>query len=510
MTIAGWRTAVLGSLLAGVLLSLAFAPIAFGPYAAAGAALLTLVQYRATVRRGLLTGFLAGFTFFAILLVWLRVVGTDAWFGLALFCAVWFALMGAAVTLVTRLPLWPLWVAAVWVLQESLRSTVPYGGFPWGRLAFGQPDAAFGRMAALLGQPGVTFAVALAGSAVVAAVMALRGGRRRQGLAWAVAAIACVLVPALVPLRGGSSGPTMQVAIVQGGTPQTGLGAMDVRRQVLDNHVAQTLLLAEQVSRGERPQPSVVIWPENSTDIDPFLNKGAAASISEAARAIKAPILVGAVVDVPGNPQGVWNLGVLWDPQTGPGERYVKRHPVPFGEYIPMRAQLASLIGRLDRIPRDFLAGTKPGMFMVEGVPFADVICFEVAYDDVVHPLFVSDARFLTVQTNNATYGGTAQPEQQLAIERMRAIESGRPVLVAATTGVSAFIAPDGHVVESLGQGDVGSLDVSVSVSRSSTIANALGDLPEIILGLSALVAIIAGGVQAVLQRSRRQPKVGP
>lgn len=492
--------------LGGVLLSLAFPPVGFGPYAAAGVALLAVSQYRVTVWRGLITGFVGGAVFFATLLLWLRVIGTDAWIALAAFCAFWFALMGAATALVSRLPGWPVWVASLWVLQESLRGAVPFGGFPWGRLAFAQPDASFGRAASLLGQHGVSFLVALTGCAVVAGVISVRA-RRRFAAGWFIVAAVCTVGPLVLPAATTSS-TTMSVAFVQGGTPQLGMGAMDVRRKVLDNHVRQTHLLADQVSRGAQPQPDLVVWPENSTDIDPFVDASAAGSISGAARAIKAPILVGAVVNVPGNPQGVWNLGVLWDPETGPGPRYVKRHPVPFGEYIPLRSLIAPLIGRLDRIPRDFIAGDRPGVFTVDGVPFGDVICFEVAYDDVMHPVFSGPSQFITVQTNNATYGGTAQPDQQLGIERMRAIEGGRAVIVAATTGVSAFIDADGRVVQHMDQGEVGSRVVSVPLSSQPTVSTAMGDIPATVVSIIAFVAIVLGAVRAYRERPERQPKV--
>ena len=141
------------------------------------------------------------------------------------------------------------------------------------------------------------------------------------------------------------------------------------------------------------------------------------------------------------------NSGVVWDPQTGPGERYVKRHPVPFGEYIPFRAQLSGWIERLDQIPRDFYAGDRPGNLDVGPAAVGDVICFEVAYDGLVRDVVTGGADVLVVQTNNATYNGTGQPQQQMAMSRLRAVEHGRTVLVAATSGISAVVAPDGEVV---------------------------------------------------------------
>ncbi len=143
-------------------------------------------------------------------------------------------------------------------------------------------------------------------------------------------------------------------------------------------------------------------------------------------------------------PVDVRNQGIVWEPGTGPGESYSKIHPVPFGEYIPMRAQLARLFERLDQIPRDMVPGTEPGLLDLAGTTVGDVICFEVAWDGVVHDLVDGGAELLVVQTNNATYMGTGQVEQQFAIARLRAVEVGRYVAVVATNGVSGIVAPDG------------------------------------------------------------------
>jgi apolipoprotein N-acyltransferase len=193
--------------------------------------------------------------------------------------------------------------------------------------------------------------------------------------------------------------------------------------------------------------PDLVIWPESSTDIDPFSDPTVFADIQQVVDELGVPILVGAMVGGE-DPGDVYNQGIVWHPGTGPGERYSKRHPVPFGEYIPFRDQLAPYIERLDQIPRDMVPGTEPGVLEMNGVGFGLVICFEIAYDDVVREAAVDGTSALVVQTNNATYMGTGQVEEQFAISRLRAIETGRPVVVAATNGVTGVIAPDGHVQE--------------------------------------------------------------
>lgn len=317
------RTALLLAPLWGVVLWLAFPPVAFGPAAVIGVALFTLTVWGVRPRRALGLGLVTGAVLFVLLLDWMRVVGVDAWLLLSALCASWMALAGLGTALASRLPGAPVWVASVWVLVEALRARVPFGGFPWGNLAFSQPDTGFGNAAALGGTPFVTFLVALVGAALVAVAIAGRQGRRRAVGAWLAVAVAATALPMLVivPTAGDEIGgaATARIAIVQGGTPQVGLGAMDVRRAVLDNHVAQTLDLAQAISDGAAEQPDFVLWPENSTDIDPFTDPTVAQAITAAARAVAAPILVGAVITAEGEPRGsgTWaSCGTpSWDPR---------------------------------------------------------------------------------------------------------------------------------------------------------------------------------------------------
>ena len=246
-------------------------------------------------------------------------------------------------------------------------------------------------------------------------------------------------------------GADVVAAVIQGNVPRLGLDFNSQREAVLRNHVEGTLTLAADVADGTQPQPDLVIWPENASDVDPLRDQAAAALIQGAVDAIAAPVLVGAVVDNPADPSTILNVGIVWEPTTasdagGPSEVYVKRHPVPFGEYIPFRSWLRLVSDEVDRVPRDFAAGDRAGVLQMGPARVGDVICFEVAYDGLVRSTVVEGAQLLIVQTNNATFGRTPQTEQQLAMSRLRAVEHGRWVLVAATVGVSATIAPDGTV----------------------------------------------------------------
>ena len=140
------------------------------------------------------------------------------------------------------------------------------------------------------------------------------------------------------------------------------------------------------------------------------------------------------------------NVGILWSPTTGPGSEYTKRHPVPFGEYIPLRSIARLVSSDVDLVTQDMVAGTGNGLVTGGPFPIGDVICFEVAYDGLVRSSVRAGAQLLVVQTNNATFGHTAETYQQLAMSQLRAVETGRTVLQVATTGMSAVIGPDGTI----------------------------------------------------------------
>ena len=480
---------VLGSALLGAASALAYPPYDqwwVAPLTIAG---FTLLLRDVGWRSGLVIGYVHGLAFFVLLLTWMDVIGVDAWLGLSAFLALYQAGLGAAITLLLRLRWWPLWVALAWVLAEWVRGRFPLGGFSWGRLAYAQADSTFTPYAALVGAPGVTLAVASCGTALAAAVV-LTGRRRLAAAGAAVVVAACGL---LVPLPVG--GPPVTAAVIQGNVPRLGLDFLGQREEVLRNHVAETERLAADVAAGEEPQPDLVIWPENASDIDPYRNESAGELIQGAVEEIGAPTLVGAVVRVEdGQPVQVRleNTSIVWDPVTGPGETYVKRRPVPFGEYVPFRSWLANWISRFDRVARDFRAGDEPGVLDLAGVPVGVVICFEVADDGVVRDAIVGGGELLVVQTNNATYGRTPQPEQQLAITRLRSVEHGRATLVAATSGISAVIAPDGTVEQRSAEFVATSLVSEVSRRDALTLADRLGPWPERAAVIVVVVALVA------------------
>ncbi|WP_235564962.1 apolipoprotein N-acyltransferase [Modestobacter sp. Leaf380] len=499
----------------GALLWLAFPSWNLWPLALLAPAMLSWATHRRSPWQGAVLGMVFGLAFMLPLLSWAGVfVGAVPWVALAVSQALFYAALGAGCAALSRLPGAAWWSACLWVAVEAARSRWPFGGLPWGRLAFSQADSPLAQLAAVGGVPLVSFAVALTGTQI-AAVMVSRSQPRpspdRSAWPRGGPALLSAMLPMLVsvplwasafhlsPASSTDTGRAVTVAVIQGNVPRAGLDFNAQRRAVLDNHVQATLDLAAAVDAGTEPAPRLVIWPENSSDIDPLTNPDAAAHITQAAQAIGVPILIGAVLEGPG--ENLTNAGIVWDPVTGPGQQYAKRHPVPFGEYMPARSFFRLFSDQVDLLERDFVAGEEVGLLDIAGVPVGDVICFEVAYDGLVSDVVEQGARLLVVQTNNATFGFTDESPQQLAMSRLRAIEHDRTVIVSATSGLSAVIDPDGTVVDESELFRPWQFVGPVTLAESTTLATRVGAAPEAALSLAALAALVAATRPAVRRR---------
>ncbi|MEN3299345.1 apolipoprotein N-acyltransferase [Pseudonocardia sp.] len=470
------------------------APVAYG--------LLFAVVRHVRVRRGFLLGFLFGLAFLLPLLSWTGgMVGALPWIALCVFEALFFGLAGAGTAVVSRLRGAALWAAAVWVGIEAVRGRVPFGGLPWGRAGFGQPEGLFLRTASIGGVPLLSFVTVLAGFALAEIVRRLvrreiRGAAVPAALL--VLALAAGPLASLVPATVDGPDRTVTIAAVQGNVPRLGLEFNAQRRAVLDNHVRVTEQLAADIAAGRQAQPDVVIWPENSSDIDPFRNADAAAEISRAAALVKAPILVGSVLV--NADRTTSNSVLLWDPVAGPVARNDKRRIQPFGEYMPWRSFFRLFSSWVDRAG-DFVPGPGPGVLNAAGIPVGITICWEVAFDDLVADSVDAGATVLAVPSNNATFGLSEMTYQQLAMSKIRSVEHDRSSIVVTTSGVSATITPGGTVTAGTGQFVPGTLVGATVLRDTTTLASRLRSVPEWMLTVVGVVAIGA----AVLRGRRRR-----
>ncbi|QEM47018.1 apolipoprotein N-acyltransferase [Mycolicibacterium grossiae] len=510
---------------AGLLLCLAFPPFGWWFLALPAAALLAwvLVSPATNRRGGFGYAFLFGLAFYLPLLPWISgLVGAAPWVGLAALEALFCGLFGLLAVVVRRLPGWPLWFAGAWMVAEWLKSVVPFGGFPWGAVAFSQADSPLLAVARVGGAPLVSFATVLVGFSLAGLLIeAVRWWRHEPHVARTT--VPAVLVPGLCIVavllliatagpavrRAGVGGddPTVTVAAIQGNVPRLGLEFNAQRRAVLDNHVRETMRLAEDVRAGRAPAPAVVIWPENSSDIDPIANPDAGEQISAAADAIGAPILVGTVLRAPGyRPDApvATNSVIVWDGATGPGERHDKKIVQPFGEYLPWRSFFRKLSSYADRAGY-FIPGEGNGVVHAADVPIGVTTCWEVIFDRAARESVLGGAQLLAVPANNATFDA-AMSAQQLAFARVRAVEHDRYAVVAGTTGISAIIAPDGREMAHTEFFEPAYLDMQIKLRSDLTPATRWGPLIEgvlVALGLAAVVIALLYEVDFARRRRR-------
>jgi apolipoprotein N-acyltransferase len=515
------RWAFLVALAGGLLLAVSFPPVGIWPLAPLGVALLTVALAGRNLRASFACGLVFGVAFFFPLLSWVINVWWFAWTALALGSAVILAVLAIAQRLLLRLPGWPVAVAGWWVSLEALRDRFPFGGFPWGRLAMSQASAPTAGWAAVGGAPVLSFVVALVGASLGWLILSALGRRPVRHpedspasgpetgpgspppghpllRALALPALAVVVTAGLaaagglLPVDPTAGAKTAEVAAVQGNVPRARNLPEELNdTEVTGNHTRATEQLAAQVKAGRKPAPDLVIWPENSTDLDPFVYPVIHQQITSALGAIGRPILVGEVLN---NPQ--LNVGQLWQPGTGAGAIYAKRQLVPFGEYIPWRGFVSQLTSLTGLVPTDFVPGHSAVVFRTGPIRLGDVICYEVGFDRLVRSEVTAGANLLTVQTNDADFeidGQTGESEQQLAMARIRAVESDRAVVVASTTGVSAIIAPDGHLITHSGTWQQAVLEAKVPLITHRTWADDAGAWPEwAIVGLTALALLAA------------------
>lgn len=498
---------------------LAWEPYGWWPLLLVGLPALTLVTRGAPLRRGFALGYLYGLAMLATTISWIHVLGVWVAVLLIAFEALWFALLGLALSLTSVLRWWPVAAAGLWMLLEFGYSRVPFGGFGWTRLAYAAVDTPLAGWFPLIGVAGVSLLVTL--SAQLLAFVLLRiagggGGRTFRTLAVVAGVLAAIIgsgaLLRVMALRSSDAAGTasVEVGIVQGNVPGRGIEALGRMRSVTNNHLAETLNLTVKARLGQVPEPDFILWPENSTDIDPTRDPVTEQTVQAAAQIAGRPILVGAVMNGPG-PDERQTAALWWDPVRGILARYNKQNLVPFGEWIPFRQQLLPLVPILKEVGAQSVAGTEPGVLNVpvggRQIAVGDIICFELAYDRTVYDTLTHGAQLLVVQSNNATYGGTGQIEQQFAITRARAMESRREIAVATTNSVSGFIDRNGTVVARTQEFTAASMVVDMPLRTELTPAIRVApwlDRSTALAGL--LVAVYGGALRLRLRRAARTP----
>ncbi|HVM40945.1 MAG TPA: apolipoprotein N-acyltransferase [Acidimicrobiia bacterium] len=488
----------------GLLLALAFPPFDLGPLALVAPLPLVMRWMHAPggARRAAVDGFIAGAVFFAVLLAWSWYFGVVAYFPFVIVLALYWAAAGGLVgALASRGVRGPWVVAAAWVVFEALRGRWPLGGFSWGEVGYAYHDVpAMRSVAAWGGVLAVSFVSVLVTACLAEAIVRWRGGGRsaaRRPLSVALAAVAVVGL-AHVGVPETRDAGTLRVAIVQGNDRNRQLSAGEIRERFLpESHF-------ELAGGLERPLDLVVL-PESSLDEDPRVDPSLDRRLGALARRLDASVLSNAAVEIE-NGERLHNTTFWHDPSGELSGTYIKRHLVPFGEYVPGR-QFLGFVDELDQIPRDHAPGSEPAIFTVRGaggeeIDVGNLICFESAFTELARDYAADGAEVLVVSTNNRSFRRSANSSQHIAIGQLRAAETGRSVVHAAVSGRSALIDPDGDVTATTGLFERATLDGMVSARTGRTPYVVAGDWVVLLAG-----AILVGAAWAARKGSGSTPK---
>ena len=447
-------------------------------------------QERPSVRFGALIGFTHGLFCYLFLLPWVgEFVGAMPYIALAITMALYALATGAFGVLVARWRFGAFAFPLVYLAVEFVRSSWPFGGFAWVRLAWGQIN---GPLAALSAWGGPALVTVAAAFIAVAFISLLDGSSRRPAAAAIILPLAAGLIANTGVGKDSSTVDEARVGAVQGNVPRMGLDFNEQRRAVLSNHVNETLRLAEEAKEsGEKLD--MVFWPENASDVNPFVDAEAEALVGAAVRGVDTPLLVGTLTR---DEVGARNTMVVFDPDAGPGERHDKRFLQPFGEYMPMRDFFRNFSDLVD-LAGDFKPGDDNGVVHMGGIPVGVATCYEVAEDEAYRMAVRGGAQILSTPTNNATFGFTDMTYQQLAMSRMRAIETDRAVVVVATSGVSAIVHPDGHVSQQSEIFEPAHLMETLPLRTGTTPAVRFGQVLEWLMVAAGVALMLAAAVSA-------------
>lgn len=465
----------------------AFPPLDWGLLAfVAPVLLLAALRKAERALHAAVIGFLYGFVFFGLLLNYVRFVGFVAWVPLT----TWLAATAAGYGLIVwTFRLWPArrwWFIVVggWGLWELVRERFPFGGFPWGGLGYG-----------VGGNPGLIGAVQWIGPsgwtvlavAVAAGLVLLLEDRMNWRLF-----VDPLVVVLLLALAGGLAasrprGPTLRTAIIQGNSPCPQVHCQNENERIYESHLALTQSLGD-------GSVEFVVWPENaaSSPFDPETNEEVRQAIIAEAERLGAYILVSGTRTV--GDDGFLNVNAVFAPTGDRIGEYAKRHPVPFGEYVPLRG-LLDFIPQLDQVPRDMVRGSRAVVFRLPEGIVGSVISFEGAFLRDIRPEVDAGAQIMVVATNESTWGAAPASDQLIGLTRVNAAAIGQDVIHAAITGKSAFISADGSVTATT---DLLTTEVLIGDARfrsgGKTIYVRFGDWVLLAALAAALAAVAVPG----------------
>jgi apolipoprotein N-acyltransferase len=484
----------------GILLGLSFPAAGIWPLAFLGVFLMIWPLVGRKVSSSFLIGLVAGAAFWGPLIFWLTLyLGPVPWLGLAGVQTIYMVAVAPLMSLVLnrgpalwdsrwqRLLIVPIVIAGLWTAREAIAAVWPYGGFAWGRVAQSQSESPFGPLVAWVGTSGLTFLI------IWIAAFTLELVRTKTVVRlWPIVAAVLILLAAFPRFPVTTEG-TVRIAAVQGNTKSGLFDVVEPGQNVID-HTQTTLTYVT-------APVDIVVWPENAADIDPTRDADSAKILNYLSEKYKAPFIVGTITKPS---DGVYfNSSLVWEAGRGVVAQYDKIHPVPFAEYMPNRDFFHALAPDLvDMVTHDYSFGTRSNVVDVNGFRLGLSICFDIVDDQQIYDMVTRGASVILAQTNNADFGYSAESVQQLAIAKMRALETGRSVVNISTVGVSSIMRPDGSVQSELPAHKRGAMTEDVLLSHTTTSAMVIGRSFELVVSLVGLVGVVL----TVSSRKTRRP----
>ncbi|HTS01888.1 MAG TPA: apolipoprotein N-acyltransferase [Thermoanaerobaculia bacterium] len=390
--------------------------------------------------------------------------------------------------------------AALWTALDVLRAHAGFLAFPWGTLGHSQAaDLPLLQTAAVFGEEGVTFLVALLGISLAEAAMR----RRLRPLAPAAAAVALACGAGALRLAARGPEPALRVAAVQPAILREERATVPGDRATVERLVNLTRAAAAE-------KPALVVWPETAVrsllerpDVDArvqaLADETGATIVAGASSAEKFPSenADGSA----GFRMRQTNLAAVFTPgaRAAPGV-YRKALLVPFAEYLPAPGfpWPSWLVGRTF----DVVPGDGPVVFrLVDGTPFAPLICWENLFSGFVRRAAVDGARVLAQLTNDNWFGATAAPYQHDTVSILRAVEVGVPVVISSNTGPSLVVDGRGRVLASAPR-------LFAAGTASAAVAPGSGPTPFTKGGWLFGPLACAAAAAAMLDGSRRRGEI--
>lgn len=479
---------VLRALVAGLFIAASIPPWGWWPLAFAGVAmwdrLLADRPWRSRLGRSWIVA--SAWLFPSMLWMWDLTAP-----GYVVACVVFALYFGVASVAVPAHQPWR-WIAlpAAIVLAEITRWTFPFGGVPLATLAIGQAAAPLGQAARLGNAIFVSGLVAIVGVALSAA-WTRRWQAATIGLGVAVGAWSLALVA-----PRGHDVSEITYALVQGGGPQRTRAETTDERQVFLRHL--------DASAQVPPGTDLVLWPENVVAVDRLAGSRELGELRDLARELDTTLVVGVTEDE--GEDFFRNASVVFGPNGEQIDRFDKVRRVPFGEYVPLRGLIAGLVGDGADLPaRDAIEGTDPAVVHTDAGTFAVVISWEVFFTHRARDGVQHGGEVVLNPTNGSSYWLTQVQTQQVASSRLRAVETGRWVLQAAPTGLTAVVDEDGTLLSRSGVSETAVITGSASLRDGETIATSVGQLPALAMALATLAAAWWGARSRGLA-NRRHP----